>query len=605
MLKKVFRSVLILMSLSLTTSTFAESSLNFNFIPMHYGLLKGEPHTFSESEGLKNFTLSSNAQKGDEELVLTGNLNLHPSELVTYRSTSGLYYVAQVKEITGNTVVLMNPLKEGINLGDNIWNFYNDPSHPNSNGYKAIADYALEHLKTEDLANKIHGFAGDSWFNNNHLVPHFTSKLNATQIINKGVGGRKSSDVLEAFDADFPNTAAVQPDFIWVILGTNDYWGKVTREKYIDNLKKIIIKINNLGAKALVFTSSVGPVVFDANLGGLSSFHQDLSDDYADDLLALHSSGNGNDEIKAYSQDSNLVIELTTPQPPNNNYHYSYFIDTDNNKNTGHSYSSTKWGETGLDYMIQDNSLYKSLGNDSSWAWEYKGPVVSADINKIVVSKSDIGLASNAQDITIKVGVLVKSSNWSTLDYYPKSGKLQEFTIKALEAIKDTATTPSGIAITIDVLLNDIGNGLHIGWFDDPTNGSTQVLANNLLMYTPDAGFTGIDDFWYQAIDSSGQSTWGNVVVAVGDDTVLKANHDTVTVKSGQTIFINVLANDTGSQLELDAFDAVWSGSMSIIGNTLEYQSDGTHIGELVTWYGITDSNDDVDWAKVTINITQ
>ena len=605
---------LMLMSISLLSmaTAIAESALNFEVIPMHYGLLKGKPLTEAENENTTKFLLSSNAKKGDLQIVLTGAVNLHPSELIVYKSTLGIYYVAKIKEVRGNSIFLMGPLKASIQKGYNVWNFYNDRLHPNNIGFNAVADYALSYLKNETFANKVHGFAGDSWFDNNYLVPRFSSRLNASKIINKGVYGRKTIDVLEEFDEEFPVNAAVKPDFIWIILGTNDYWAKVPRATYLDNMKKIIKKVNNLGAKAIVFTPSVGPLVHDTNSpvgsGVLSSIYFDLSNKYADDLLKLYAEN----QISAYTKNNNLIVELTATQKPNNDYHYLYFLDTDNDVKTGYKTMNTLWGNTGSNYQVSDGEVYKSLSNSNTWSWEYKAMAVSASKNKIVVSKDSVGLTTSKSNATIKVGVLVLSKDWSKIvNYYPKTKAMQTVVINKpaapkLKAVKDVATTVSGVPVTIDPLANDTGVGLSIGWFDFPENGNIK-LSNKKLIYTPNPGFVGVDSFWYEVKDSSGYSEWGNIIVTVAPSvgTVLTANNDSATVHLGHYVVINVLANDKGTGIMLADVDPTWTGIISIVGGKIKYETNGNYVGKLETWYGITDSKGDIAWAKIAINITQ
>jgi hypothetical protein len=79
----------------------------------------------------------------------------------------------------------------------------------------------------------------------------------------------------------------------------------------------------------------------------------------------------------------------------------------------------------------------------------------------------------------------------------------------------DIATTSIGESITVDVLANDTGTGLYLGWAE-ATNG-TATLVNDKIVYVPNAGFRGRDDFWYEVLDSSGESTWGNIIINVVD----------------------------------------------------------------------------------------
>lgn len=173
-----------------------------------------------------------------------------------------------------------------------------------------------------------------------------------------------------------------------------------------------------------------------------------------------------------------------------------------------------------------------------------------------------------------------------------------------LKAFNDTATTTSDTAVTIDVLANDTGTGLAIGWFDTPENG-TLAISNGKIVYTPNTGFIGSDDFWYEVVDSSGQTTWGYVSITVtqgGGNTTLAANDDIAEVAVGETVVIDVLANDAGTNIFISEVDDVWSGSATIVNNKVEYTA-GNDAGVLELWYGISDSSGNIEWAKVTITI--
>jgi len=173
-----------------------------------------------------------------------------------------------------------------------------------------------------------------------------------------------------------------------------------------------------------------------------------------------------------------------------------------------------------------------------------------------------------------------------------------------LTANADTATTASSTPVTINVLANDTGTGLSLGWYDNPNNGSL-TTSNNTLIYTPNAGFMGTDSFWYEVRDSAGQSMWGYVVVNVtsgGGSTTLQANDDVATVWRNNTIIIDVLANDTGTDLILANVDSTWTGSAKIVNNKIEFTA-GNEIANLELWYAVTDSNGNEEWAKVVITI--
>ncbi len=87
---------------------------------------------------------------------------------------------------------------------------------------------------------------------------------------------------------------------------------------------------------------------------------------------------------------------------------------------------------------------------------------------------------------------------------------------KPLKAVSDSAKTDIGKAVTINPLSNDVGTGIYLGWVDTPTNGRVRK-SNNSVVYTPNAGFQGIDSFWYEVLDSRGETTWGEVRVTVSN----------------------------------------------------------------------------------------
>jgi len=608
MLRKSFHVFLLtlfsFLSFSLS-SAYAESNLDFEVITMHYGFLNAEPLTDGENEGLISYSVQANAVQGDTQLIYNpGGFDLNPSELFVYKTTSGSYYIGQVQSVAvaGNDIQLqlVNPLKGNISAGSNIWNFYQDQFHPNDSGYKAIVDAALSQLSGENFINKIHAFIGDSWFDNGTMVPYFESKLGASQVINGGVGGRTSAELLDMFDSEFP-AGGTQPDYFWVIVGTNDYDQNVPRASFINNLTDIIQKINDRGAKALVFTSSVGQVNSSNNL---------LSHHYADDLIALKQSSGGNG-ITAVTQGDNLVIEFTPTSTIASDSHVLFFIDTDNDSATGYQYSG-EWVNAGSDRLIQDNQIHKSLGND--WQWEDLGvQATPISRSKIVVAKSDIGLANSPQNTIINIGVIVSSSDYSIIQaFYPSNGQMQQVIINkstqpAFSVVPDSANTTQGNAVTIDVLANDTGSGLSIDTFDTPAHG-TVTNTNNKLVYQPNTGFSGTEIFSYQAIDASGNTASANITITVtasGGGSNPVANNDTATVVAGEMVTIDVLANDTGNGIQLAAVDETWTGNISIVNGKLKYQSDGNYIGEMVVWYGIEDAQENIDWASLTISITE
>jgi hypothetical protein len=85
------------------------------------------------------------------------------------------------------------------------------------------------------------------------------------------------------------------------------------------------------------------------------------------------------------------------------------------------------------------------------------------------------------------------------------------------QAYDDEATTNENVPATIDVLVNDTdpdGDPLIIESVAQPANGVV-VQNGNILIYTPNSGFYGIDTFSYAASDTLGGQDTAEVVVTV------------------------------------------------------------------------------------------
>jgi hypothetical protein len=83
-------------------------------------------------------------------------------------------------------------------------------------------------------------------------------------------------------------------------------------------------------------------------------------------------------------------------------------------------------------------------------------------------------------------------------------------TIAESDDIATTVDTP----VSINVLSNDSGSGLMIVEVDNPNHGTAMIMGNS-IKYTPAAGFTGTDSFWYGIKDDKGYETSALIVVYV------------------------------------------------------------------------------------------
>jgi len=89
---------------------------------------------------------------------------------------------------------------------------------------------------------------------------------------------------------------------------------------------------------------------------------------------------------------------------------------------------------------------------------------------------------------------------------------------RAPVATNDTGTTQAGEAVTLNVLANDRdadNDTLSISSVSDPANGTAVIddngtpnnVSDDSVLYTPDAGFSGTDNFTYQVSDGTDTNT--------------------------------------------------------------------------------------------------
>ena len=251
---------------------------SFELVTMHDDVLKRRSHIYGESGGTVSMRVSRYADAGDTQIRLNQSYNLKQGQLITYMSEEGDYHTAIVSRITGSTLELDSPLEADVDVGDNVWNFYYDGAHPNLYGFRALADFALNSQDEDALNQGKHVLLGDSWFSTTGVAERLTDKLDNAEILNKGIGGNTSANLLARFDQD---VASQNPDVVWLIAGTNDYYQGVTVADFTKNMSELIEKIDALGAKAIVIDASVAPL-----MSG-SQYLTEISHEYAAALKNL------------------------------------------------------------------------------------------------------------------------------------------------------------------------------------------------------------------------------------------------------------------------------------------------------------------------------
>lgn len=114
-------------------------------LDMHYGVLKGVGWKATEPGGEITKTITAGAAKGSLNLTLSGVVGIVPGQLIVICS-DGEYYTNVVNAVNGLDVSLNYPLETNIAISDTVHNFYINSTHPNTFGYKAIADATIRNM---------------------------------------------------------------------------------------------------------------------------------------------------------------------------------------------------------------------------------------------------------------------------------------------------------------------------------------------------------------------------------------------------------------------------------------------------------------------------
>ena len=254
--------------------------------------------------------------------------------------------------------------------------------------------------------------------------------------------------------------------------------------------------------------------------------------------------------------------------------------------------------------------LVNVLANDSD---------IDGDTLAITAATADIGSAS-VVDNKIQYTPVANKNGTAIISYTISDGSggtgTTTLTI-TITSVNDAPVTNADLAtmaedaapILINVLANDSdvdGDSLTISAASADI-GSVSVVGNQ-IQYAPAADSNGLATVTYTVSDNNGGTNTATVTItitAVNDAPV--ANNDTATMaEDAAPILINVLANDSdedGDSLTISAASAD-IGSVSVVGNQIQYTPAADSNGLATVTYTVSDNNGGTNTATVAITIT-
>jgi hypothetical protein len=183
----------------------------------------------------------------------------------------------------------------------------------------------------------------------------------------------------------------------------------------------------------------------------------------------------------------------------------------------------------------------------------------------------------------------------------------------------DSAATLSTVPVVIDVLANDTpgpadesGQSLTVSSVTQPTNGTVVINPDDTVTYVSDPLFVGIDTFTYTVCDDGSPSRCSTGTVRVTVSLMNRppvANDDTATTPEDAPVTINVVANDTDPDNNLDPSSVTvnggpFNGQATANGDgTVTYTPDPNFNGNDSFSYQVCDTLNACDTATVNITV--
>lgn len=110
----------------------------------------------------------------------------------------------------------------------------------------------------EDINQGKHVLFGDSWFASGGDIHYYLVKrLDKAKVISRGIVGNRSDQLVSRF---FTDVAPEKPDYVWIMVGTNDYYYNASNQIFQFQMTYLLDYIRSIGAKPILFNPTVGAI---------------------------------------------------------------------------------------------------------------------------------------------------------------------------------------------------------------------------------------------------------------------------------------------------------------------------------------------------------
>ncbi len=125
--------------------------------------------------------------------------------------------------------------------------------------YLGCLRYIRIESKIVDLDRGRHVLLGDSYIANGTIFRRFTERLPNAEVLDASVAGDNTENLIARFGTD---VAPLSPDYVWVMVGTNDFYQGVSAELFATRINILRTLIAGIGAQAIFFSNSVGDAFY-------------------------------------------------------------------------------------------------------------------------------------------------------------------------------------------------------------------------------------------------------------------------------------------------------------------------------------------------------
>ncbi len=196
----------------------------------------------------------------------------------------------------------------------------------------------------------------------------------------------------------------------------------------------------------------------------------------------------------------------------------------------------------------------------------------------------------------------VDTFSYTAIDTNGKSATAVVMITVVPTAANDTGATLADTQLNgLSVVKNDIGTGLYVSDFGQPSHGSVSVANTGGYVYVPNSGFSGTDSFPYTVTDAAGNTATSVVSISVSP----RATDDSGSTSAGVTLVgPSVLTNDSGITLAASSGTAPGHGNVTINPDgTYTYTPTDGYSGADSFTYTVTDAAGLSSTGTVTVMI--